>query len=203
MAPRAVDEVTRHGIGAARAAQGALPAALEIDTAGRISGWYFTPNSLSGGTVMSAVRYEPINVLRRFQDEVNRVFNDDFHYGRAAAGGTDRSQVATSTWTPAVDVKEEATRFVIIADVPGVEPGNIEITMDNGVLTIKGERVSESRDEASGYSRVERASGSFYRRFSLPDTADEQAVAATSSHGVLEVSIPKKAAVQPRRIAVQ
>lgn len=151
---------------------------------------------------MSAVRYEPINVLRRFQDEVNRVFNDDYQYGHAA-GGTDRSRVATSAWTPAVDVKEEATRFVIIADVPGVEPGNIEITMDNGVLTIKGERVSESRDEASGYSRVERASGSFYRRFSLPDTADAQAIAATSSHGVLEVSIPKKAAVQPRRIEVK
>lgn len=152
---------------------------------------------------MSAVRYEPINVLRRFQDEVNRVFNDEYQYGRAATGDTDRSRVATSAWTPAVDVKEEAGRFVIVADVPGVEPKDIEITMDNGVLTIKGERVSEARDEASGYSRVERASGGFYRRFSLPDTADAQAIAATSTHGVLEVSIPKKAAVQPRRIEVQ
>lgn len=152
---------------------------------------------------MSVVRYEPINVLRRFQDEVNRVFNDQYHYGQAAAGDADRSRVATSAWTPAVDVREEAGRFVIVADVPGVEPKDIEITMDNGVLTIKGQRASEVRDEANGYSRVERASGSFHRRFSLPDTADAQAIAASSSHGVLEVSIPKKAAVQPRRIEVQ
>jgi len=152
---------------------------------------------------MSAVRYEPIHVLRRFQDEVNRVFNDEYRYGRSAVPDTDRSRVATSAWTPAVDVKEEAGRFVIIADVPGVPPENIEVTMDDGVLTIKGERVCEPRDEAQGYSRVERAAGGFYRRFSLPDTADAQAIAATSTHGVLEVSIPKKAAVQPRRIEVQ
>lgn len=152
---------------------------------------------------MSVVRYEPIHVLRRLQDDVNRMFNDERYQGRAGVAESDPSRVVTSAWTPAVDVKEEAGRFVIIADVPGVEPKDIEITMENGVLTIRGERVCAERDEAHGYSRVERAAGGFYRRFSLPDTADAQAIAASSSHGVLEVSIPKKAAVQPRRIQVQ
>jgi HSP20 family protein len=152
---------------------------------------------------MNVVRYEPLNVLRRFQDEVNRVFNEDLQYGRGALPDVDRSRVATSAWTPAVDVTEEATRFVISADVPGVDPKDIEITMDNGVLTIKGERKAVATDEGSGYSRVERAYGSFYLRFSLPDTADAEGIRATTTHGVLEVSIPKKAAVQPRRIEVR
>ena len=108
----------------------------------------------------------------------------------------------TSHWRPAVDIKEEADRFVIMADLPGVDPGDIEITMENGVLSIKGERKSEIRDEKEGYKRVERVSGTFYRRFSLPDSADAERIAAKGKDGVLEVSLPKHEKVQPRRIAV-
>ncbi len=150
---------------------------------------------------MNVVRYEPVNLLRRFQDEVNRMLHDDFAVSGNLEG--DRSRVATSAWTPAVDVKEEAGRFVITADVPGVEPKDIDITMENGVLTIKGERRSEVKDDQEGYKRVERVYGSFYRRFSLPDTADAEGISARSNHGVLEVTIPKKQAVQPRRIEVK
>ena len=152
---------------------------------------------------MNVVRYEPLNTLRRFQDEVNRLFNDGGAYGLNGSLDADRSSVATSAWTPAVDIKEEAQRYVITADVPGVEPKDIDITMENGVLTIKGERRSEASTDGNGYKRVERSYGGFYRRFSLPDTADSEGISARSEHGVLEVVIPKKEALQPRRIEVK
>ena len=142
-------------------------------------------------------RYEPWNALRQMRDDMDRMF------AQVPARAEDGSDVFTSGWVPAVDVKEENQRFVITADVPGVEPEQIEVTMENGMLTIKGERKTESSNEgASGYRRVERSHGVFYRRFSLPDTADAEKITATGKHGVLEVVIPKKEAVQPKRISV-
>jgi HSP20 family protein len=102
-----------------------------------------------------------------------------------------------------VDIKEEAERFVIHADVPGVDPKDIEVTMEDGVLTIRGERKSESREEQDGWKRVERVSGQFFRRFTLPDTADAEGISATGANGVLEVIIPKQAKAQPRKIQVK
>ena len=146
---------------------------------------------------MLLTRYEPWSAMRQLQNEMSRVFD------RAVAGAEDGSSVVTSRWTPAVDIKEDSERFVITADIPGVEPDDIEVTMENGVLTIKGERELESKDEgADGRRRVERVYGSFYRRFTLPDTADAEAISASGRHGVLEVVIPKRAALQPKRIAV-
>lgn len=116
---------------------------------------------------------------------------------------SDQSNVVTSQWAPRVDIKEEDSRFVIFADIPGVEPANIEIHMDKGILTIKGERSTVSAEEGQRYSRVERAQGVFHRRFSLPDSADAEGITATGRNGVLEISIPKKAETTPRRIQVQ
>ena len=142
-------------------------------------------------------RYEPWSAMRQLQNEVSRMFDN------VVAGAEDGSNVVTSRWTPAVDIREDAERFAIDADVPGVEPGDIELTMENGVLTIKGERKLGTEDEGgNGYRRVERVHGGFYRRFTLPDTADAEAISANGRHGVLEVVIPKRAAVQPKRIAV-
>ena len=146
---------------------------------------------------MLLTRYEPWSAMRQIQNEMSRMFND------AVAGTEDGSNVATSRWTPTVDIKEDSGQFVIAADVPGVDPKDIEVTMENSVLTIKGERKLETRDEGdNGYRRVERVYGSFYRRFTLPDTADAEAISASGKHGVLEVVIPKRAALQPKRIAV-
>jgi HSP20 family protein len=111
--------------------------------------------------------------------------------------------VATAQWAPAVDIKEEPDRFVIYADIPGVDPDKIEVTMERGMLSIKGERSTEKKEEKEGYTRVERARGTFYRRFSLPDTADPEGIQAKGNNGVLEVVIPKKPAQQARRIEVQ
>lgn len=148
---------------------------------------------------MSIRSYEPWNLLDRFQEQLSQL---GYANRELANSDHDQSHVVTSHWRPAVDIKEEADRFVIMADLPGVDPGDIEITMENGVLSIKGERKSEIRDEKEGYKRVERVSGTFYRRFSLPDSADAERIAAKGKDGVLEVSLPKHEKVQPRRIAV-
>ena len=143
-------------------------------------------------------RYDPWIAMRQLRNDMNRAI---------VPGGLghndDSSDVVTSGWTPAVDIEEKDDKFVIRADVPGVDPKDIEVTMEKGILTVRGERRLESQSEGEeGYRRVERAYGSFYRRFSLPDTADADGVSAASNHGVLEVVIPKRAAVQPKRITV-
>lgn len=108
----------------------------------------------------------------------------------------------TGGWTPAVDIREEAARYVITADVPGVDPKSIAIDMDKGVLSIRGERTAEA-GEGSTWTRSERAQGKFERRFALPDSVDADAIRATNRNGVLVVSIAKRAEAAPRKIAVE
>ena len=132
------------------------------------------------------------------QDELQQVFERFF-----GDNETDSSSVVTSQWVPRVDIKEEANRFVIFADLPGVDPSTIEVDMDKGVLPIKGERKAEAKAEGERWSRNERAHGVFYRRFALPDSANPDGIEATGKHGVLEISIPKRPEASPRRINVQ
>ena len=146
---------------------------------------------------MAIVRYDPWSVMNQLQDEMNKLFT------RLTPADEESGNVVTSDWAPAVDIKEEPDRFVLFADIPGVDPKNIEVTMENGILSIKGERKSESREEREGFKRVERARGVFYRRFSLPDSADPEHITAKGSHGVLEIVIPKHEKVQPRKISVE
>lgn len=146
---------------------------------------------------MNIRRYEPWSLLNQLSNEMNALME-----GRGTGMG-DSSTLATSDWVPAVDIREEPDRYLIHADVPGVAPDDIEIHMEGGVLTLKGERKHEDTEEREGYKRVERVYGSFYRRFSLPDTADAERISASSRNGVLEIVIPKQEKVQPRRIEVQ
>jgi HSP20 family protein len=141
-------------------------------------------------------RYEPFSLLNQLQREVNRLFD-------TSRFGDDTDSVTTSDWVPAVDIKEEADSFVILADLPGVNPKDIEITMENGVLTLKGRRETENVAEAEKFRRVERVRGTFLRRFSLPDTVDPGKITAKSREGVLEVVVPKGTTVQPRKIVVE
>lgn len=146
---------------------------------------------------MSIIRYNPWSVQSNLQDEIKQVFDRFFSETDA-----DQSNVVTSQWAPRVDIKEEAERFVIQVDIPGVDPKDIGIDMDNGILSIKGERKTEAREHTERYSRIERSHGLFYRRFALPDSADPEGVSASGKHGVLEITIPKKPETKPRRIAV-
>ena len=146
---------------------------------------------------MSITRYQPWTTPNRFLDEMKQVFDRFFSNDEG-----DQSNVVTSQWTPRVDIKEEDKRFVILADVPGVDPKDIEVHMDKGILSIKGERKSESSAQGAGFTRVERSHGLFYRRFALPDSADAENITAAGKHGVLEISIPKKPETTPRRINI-
>jgi len=140
--------------------------------------------------------YEPYRLINRLHRDLDRLMA-----APVAAGEDEGSSVAA--WIPAIDIREEEKQFVLHADLPGVDPAHIEVTLDNGVLTIRGRRELAERDERAGYRRVERVSGEFFRRFSLPDTADSNLVKARYNNGVLEVTIPKQAQVLPRRISVE
>ena len=144
---------------------------------------------------MNLVRFEPWAVVDLMQRDFDRCARRGFT--RAA----NRENVAD--WAPAVDIVEENDRFVLRADVPGVERDDINITMEDGVLTVSGERRAESHDDIDGVRRFERASGRFLRRFALPDTADAAGITAKSANGILEVVILKLPEVQPRRINVE
>lgn len=140
-------------------------------------------------------RYEPFSLLNLLQRELERVSEP----GRSLEHP---SYASTAEWNPAVDIKEESDRYLLLADLPGVSPEAIEVTMENGILTLRGERMTEARVNREGYRRIERVYGTFYRRFSLPDTADAEGISARYSNGVLEISIPKKSARQPKKIVI-
>jgi len=144
---------------------------------------------------MNVIRYNPWGF-------VGRRDSDPFFSQRPFSAEDD--EVGTyNDWVPAIDVQEQEDRYLIRADVPGVDAKDLDITTDEGVLILQGTRETRSDEETSGVRRAERASGRFYRRFSLPDTADSAAIRADYRHGVLEVSIPKQAKAQPQRIEVK
>lgn len=142
---------------------------------------------------MSVIRFEPLGLFNHVNSELNRFINT----GRLHAAA---DQVRH--WTPAVDIREEAERYILMADIPGVERKDVEITLKEGVLTISGDRMTEGDDQRDAYRRQERMRGSFLRRFTLPDTVDTDNIGATVKDGVLEVIIPKQAEPGPRKITV-
>ncbi len=142
---------------------------------------------------MAITRHEPWTVVSQLQNEINRVF------GNINDGD---SSSATAEWTPAVDVREFKDRFELLVDLPGVEVNTVDITLDNGVLTISGERRDDDITEEAHQARRERRFGRYHRRFILPDTANAEQVHAKGRNGVLEISIAKHAKAQPRRISV-
>jgi HSP20 family protein len=145
---------------------------------------------------MNITRYDPWRTMDDWRQEVDRMFHP------LLQRGDDTSRVVGGEWAPAVDIKEEDDRYVIRADIPGVKPDDVEVTMENGVLTIRGERKFEETEERENFKRIERSHGIFYRRFSLPDNTDAEAVEASGKDGVIEVIIPKTQEKQPKRIAV-
>ena len=145
---------------------------------------------------MNVVFHEPWRLVNRLHRDLDRLIN-------APAGTTDDDANALGAWIPAMDIREEDKQWVLHADLPGVDPESIDVTLEQGVLTIRGRRTLTKRDEEHGFRRVERVSGEFFRRFSLPDTADSDSVKARHANGVLEVTIPKQPQVMPRRISVE
>lgn len=146
---------------------------------------------------MNIIRYEPFG-LRGLDSPFNRLFRD-------LLGETegDQSNIVTSRWMPLADIQDAGDHFLLEVDVPGVKAEDINVTMEDGVLNIEGERRHEERTEEKGYSRIERSFGSFHRRFSLPETANADAIDAKVDNGVLRITIGKTEKAQPRRIEVK
>ena len=144
---------------------------------------------------MSLVSYEPWLGARQLQDDINRLFS---------GWSTNDSSGVTADWAPNVDINELEGQFQLFVDLPGVDPKDVEITLETGVLTISGERFSQAPEEGQNVisRRAERGTGRFYRRFILPESVDADKVKATDRHGVLEIVIPKQAKALPKRIKV-
>ena len=136
------------------------------------------------------------------RDPVRQMFDRLFEGSLFPNSERDDSSVVTSQWAPLVDIREEPDRFVLYADIPGVDPQDIEVQMDRGLLTIKGERRANFGGDAGRFSRIERLHGTFHRRFALPDSADPDGIQAHGDQGVLQVVIPKRPESKPRRIQV-
>ncbi len=147
---------------------------------------------------MAITRQDPWSLFSQLNSELNRMFEN-----RPPMRTDEEGNVVASDWMPAVDIREDDQAFTIFADIPGVDPKDIEVHMEKGVLSISGQRAKETREERDSYKRIERTRGSFLRRFSLPDTADADKIAARCRNGVLEVTIPKHERIQPRKITVE
>ncbi len=143
----------------------------------------------------NVVGQNPWSLMPRLQDEINRLFGNM---------GENDSSSATAAWVPPVDIHEYADRFELYVDLPGVDPGKVDLTLDGGILTLSGQRedASDTRNNDVQYRRTERSHGHFHRRFVLPDTADSQGVNASGKNGVLTVTIAKHAKAMPRRIQI-
>jgi HSP20 family protein len=147
---------------------------------------------------MALIRWEPVRELHTMQNEMNRLFNTFFDSPTPSNGGN----AGVRRWIPAMDVVETEDHFVLRADLPGLSESDVNIELEDNVLTIAGERKSEHQHRGEGYYRVERAFGSFSRSLTLPEGVDADAIQASFDHGVLEVRIPKPEQHKPRKVQI-
>ncbi len=145
---------------------------------------------------MAVIRWEPVRELNSIQGEMNRLFNTYFDTPHSGVGNGRR-------WIPAMDLVESGDEFVLRADLPGLSEGDVNIELEDNVLTISGERKTEHEERKGGYYRVERSSGKFSRSLSLPEGVDPEAVNASFENGVLEVRIPKPEQRKPHKVAIK
>jgi HSP20 family protein len=148
---------------------------------------------------MALIRWEPVRELNSIQNEMNRLFNTFFD---SPANTSSREGHTLQRWIPPMDLVETENDFVLRADLPGLAEGDVNIELENNVLTLSGERKAEHEDRKEGYYRVERSWGTFSRSLTLPDGVDPDAVQAHFERGVLEVRIPKPEARKPRKVAI-
>src|SRR6266498_3707850 len=145
---------------------------------------------------MSIVRYDPFRDLRSLQEEVNRLFTGNM------ARSFDEEGVARGSWSPSVDIYENKDHIVLEAELPGMKREDFDLSVENNVITLRGERHFEKKDETDNYHRVERAYGTFLRSFTLPNTVSAEGAVADYRNGVLRVTLPKRAETKARRIEI-
>jgi HSP20 family protein len=146
---------------------------------------------------MTLVRWDPFRELEDMSERLNRVFS------RPSVRNTGKENLTVADWMPTVDISETEGEYLIKAEVPEVRKEDVKVTVENGVLTLQGERRQEKEEKGKRYHRVERSYGSFVRSFSLPESVDENAVKAEYKDGVLNLHLPKSEKVKPKAIDVK
>jgi HSP20 family protein len=146
---------------------------------------------------MSITRYDPFRDLRTLQDEVNRLFSTNLSRTFGDEG------IARGAWMPNVDIYENKDQIVLEAELPGMNREDFDLSIENNIITLRGERRFEKKDDGDNYHRVERAYGTFTRSFTLPQTVSAEGATAEYKNGVLRVSLPKREEVKARRIEVK
>jgi len=145
---------------------------------------------------MTIVRYDPFRDLRTLQEEVNRLFSTNLTRGFGEEG------IGAGAWNPSVDIYENKDHIVLEAELPGMKRDDFELSVENNVITLRGERQFEKKDDADNYHRVERSYGSFTRSFTLPQTVSADGATAEYRNGVLRVTLPKREETKARRIEI-
>ena len=147
---------------------------------------------------MALVRWDPFRELEEVSDRLNRMFARP-----AARAANGKETMIVADWTPSVDISETGGEYQIKAEIPDVKKEDVKVTVEDGVLTIQGERKHEKEEKGKKYHRIERSYGSFVRTFSLPDVIEEDKVKAEFKDGVLNLHLPKSEKAQPKAIEVK
>jgi HSP20 family protein len=148
---------------------------------------------------MAIVRYEPFRDLVTFQDRLNRIFEDAFRGNR---GPSDEEWALGGSWAPSVDIYEQEGNLVLKAELPGIDPKDVDVRVENNVLTLRGERKLDTEVKKESYHRVERSYGAFSRSFTLPNVVDTDKIRAEFKDGVLRLVLPKKEEAKPKQISI-
>jgi HSP20 family protein len=146
--------------------------------------------------IMTITRWDPFREAVSLQNRVNSLFRD------LNAGNGEADPMAAASFTPAVDIYEDANKVVLKLEVPGIEEKDLNVSVENHTLTVKGERKFEAEEKEQNFHRIERRYGSFYRAFTLPSTVDTENVAASYNAGVLKLELTKKPEAQPKQIKI-
>ncbi|HLA76089.1 MAG TPA: Hsp20/alpha crystallin family protein [Vicinamibacteria bacterium] len=148
---------------------------------------------------MTIVRWEPFRGLTSLQDRMNRLFEESF---RGLPGPAEEDWALGGAWAPPVDIYEHEGNIVLKAELPGVDPKDVDVRLENNVLTLRGERKFGGEVTRENYHRVERSYGNFSRSFTLPSVVDQQHIKADFKDGVLQVTLPKREEAKPKQIQI-
>ncbi|HAP41711.1 MAG: Hsp20/alpha crystallin family protein [Nitrospira sp.] len=149
---------------------------------------------------MAIVRWDPFRELQDMSDRLNRMIANPASGGSVGQG---KEVMTVADWTPTVDISETEAEYAIKAELPEVKREDVKVTVEDGVLTIQGERKQEKEEKGKKYHRVERSYGRFVRTFTLPDTVDESKVKAEYADGILHLHLPKSEKAKPKQIEVK
>jgi len=149
---------------------------------------------------MALIRWDPFRDLLGLQERMNKLFDES--YRGISRTGSEDDWALGGTWAPAVDIYEQGSDIVLKAELPGVDPKNVDVRLENNTLTLRGERRLDNEVKRESYHRIERSYGAFSRSFTLPSVVDQASIKAEFKEGVLRVTMPKREESKPKQIAI-